>query len=609
MFAKPLKADRRMPLAAMALASLLAGCAMPILPADSIDAVRMPNAAAPAVDIDITQDAQRRLVVRYRAPDAVTHLDFVQHDARVDSEVRKPLMKPANDCGALVPGGIALRHGAGCERGAVFEVQPRTMMLYAMNEPAQPTSDGAVLFYTGYYAAVAPGLRLRWHFTPRTGDYGIDDSRRHDAAWQLATESAYDGPKPSGDQRDDQDWIRAQHASHYVFLGHTPISPSDGMLWIRDPALPPVITDTVGRAGPLAWDAYARATGRTPEGQVTVVMMSAVVEGSGGFQGDRTDGNVLRLSFVNVGKEPGAQELSAWSRFVAHETAHLWNHGVYASDMKHPWLHEGDADWVSLNAMHDAGLVSDAIFVDEIQSHVDNCLTRRGEHPAATLAPYWGDDDDPYGCGFALQLLGFARVHAARPDATPLAVWGALHRAHPMLDATGFAQFFDQDNPAMFAPLLLDDKTPFASTYRADLATVLPLHEVAGEPAAGAPRRQVAWNLMLAIGKADCGRTGFTLKTHDDRGEFALDDDLACKSLPAGAHLTTVAGQPIAVRPRAAWQAIEQSCAARGSFEAGFDRHAPVTVACPKPMPALAPQMALPDDVLQRLGLAKKNTS
>ena len=603
MFQEIFATRRLVLLKATALAGLLAGCAAPQPSQGASDATSAAPAQAPAVDIDVTQDAQRRLVVRYRAPESVTHLDFLLADDRVDATFRTPFLKPANDCGTLVPAGLALRHGAGCENGAVFVVQPKAMQLNAMYEPAQPSSDGGVLFYTGYYAAVATGLATRWHFAPAAGDYGIDDSRRHDAAWSVAPGMVFDGPKAQGDQRDDEAWLARQHALQYVFLGHTPMTQTGGVLWVRDPAVSPSILDTVGRAGPLAWDAYARAAARQPEGQTAVVVLS-MPPGNYGYHGDRTEGQMLRLSFA----QSDQHDASSASAFIAHETAHLWNHGVFRSDMQRPWLHEGDADWASLNAMHDAGLLSDKELVDQMQSHLDGCLAARGEHPAATLAPGWSREDNPYACGFALQLLGFARVHATHADATPLATWGALHRAHPMLDAAGFAQFFDQGETAMFAPLLLDDRTPFASTYRADLARYLPLHESAGEPGAGAARRQVAWDLMTAVGKADCGRTGFTLNTNDTHGGFVLDADLACKSLPAGAQLTTVAGEPIAVRPRAAWRAVQQSCAARDAFEAGFDGRTPVTVACPRPMPSPPQQLSLPDDVLQRLGL-NKNTS
>ncbi len=595
----------RVALRAATLASLLAGCAMPILAADSIDAVRVPR--VDAVDIDISQDVQHRLVVRYRAPASVRLLDFLVHDHRYDAEVRTPLMKPTDSCGALVPEGITLRHGPGCEQGAAFVVIPQTMGLYAMNEPAQPSSDGGVIFYTGYYAAAAPGLDIRWRFTPAAGDYGIDDSRRHDATWQVVTERAHEGPKAPGDQRDDEAWLKAQHAAHYVFLGHTPMTQSGGLLWVRDPALAPVIVDTVSRAGPLAWDAYARATGRQPEGQVTVVMLSALASGQYTYHGDRTEGNMLRLSFAPSDTPPDARDLASWTTFVAHETAHLWNHGVFRSDTAQPWLHEGDADWAALNAMHAAGLLSDRLFTDQLQSHVDRCLAARGERVAAVLNAGWSGEDEPYACGLALQLLGFARVHAAHPEATPLEVWGELHGAHPSLNVRGFAQFFDDGADPVFQRLLLDDRAPFASTYRADLAAWLPLSDMAGEPAAGSARRQLAFSLMTTLGHADCGeRVGFTLKTSGDQGEFVLAPDLACRMLPAGAHLTYLAGIPVIAQPRAAWRAVQLACASTGRYEAGFDGHASVMLDCPKTMPGLPPQVVLPDDVLVRLGLTQK---
>ncbi len=564
-------------------------------------AFQEPARSAPAVEISFTQDAAHRLLVRYQAPASVGHLDFLLIDDRDDSAFRTPFMKPANDCGTLVPRGMTLRHGAGCEQGALFVVQPQAMQLDAMYEPAQPSSDGGVLFYTGYYAATAQGWPIRWRFTPAAGDYGIDDSRRHDAAWQVETANVFEGAKAQGDQREDEAWLASQHALQYVFLGHTPMTVTDGVLWVRDPAVPQQIVDTVGRAGPVAWNAYARAAWRQPEGQTAIVVLS-MPPGRYGYQGDRTEGQMLRLSFA----QSDTHDMSSPSAFISHETAHLWNHGVFRSDMARPWLHEGDADWASFNAMHDAGLMSDKAFVDQLQGHVDSCLSVRGEHAAATLRAGWSREDDAYGCGVALQLLGFARVHAAHADATPLAAWGALHRAHPMLDAAGFAQFFDDGGSPMLAPLLLDDETPFASTYRADLGAYLPLVDSSAELAPGPGRRQIAFNLMSVIGRADCGgRLGFTLKTDGDKGEFTLDPALACKTLPAGAHLVSFAGIPVVAQPRAAWRAVQQACATSGRFEAGFEGHAPVTLACPATMPPLPPRVVLPEDVLARLGLSK----
>ena len=78
-----------------------------------------PARATPAVEIPFEQDAAHRLVVRYQAPVDVEHLDFLLIDDRMDSAFRAPFMRPANGCGRPVPRGMELRHGAGCEQGAV----------------------------------------------------------------------------------------------------------------------------------------------------------------------------------------------------------------------------------------------------------------------------------------------------------------------------------------------------------------------------------------------------------------------------------------------------------------------------------------------------------
>ena len=555
--------------------------------------------------ISFEQDAAHRLLVRYQAPPEVAHLDFLLADESFDRAFRTPFMKPADDCGVLVPGGIALSHRAGCEPGALFFVEPRVMGLDAMYEPAQPSSDGGVLFYTGYYAAAAPHLTIRWRFTPSFGDYVIDDSQRFDAPRRFAPGLVFDGAKAQGDQRNSDEWLVAQHAQQYVFLGHTPMTQAGGLLWVHDPALPQVIVDTVGRAGPVAWDAYARAAGRAPGGQTAIVMLSAPGGGHFGYHGDRTEGHMLRLSFAQSDVAPDARQLEQWSKFVAHETAHLWNHGVFMSDADRPWLHEGDAEWIALNAMHQAGLLSDGTLVDELQSRVDACLLVRGSRPAATM-PKGRRQDDPYGCGVALQLLGHARLHANAATAamSPLDAWGALHRARPQLDVAGFADFFDANGAPTMRTLLLEPNTPFAATYRADLGAVLPLRESTGEPANQQARMQIAFNLMGIVDQADCNATGFSLDAA--KGEFMLDPGMHCKALPDGGHLTTLAGVRVVAQPRAAWRAVQGACASRGRVEAGFDGHAPVVLACPTPMPALAPQVVLPDDVLARLGLSTR---
>ena len=564
-------------------------------------------APAPAVDIEFRLDAAHRLTVRYRAPESASTLSFADRDPRVDRVFRTPQMQPLNGCGALVPGGIALRHGAGCEDGALFAVAPATLHLDAFYEPAQPTTDGGVLFYLRYYAAALPGADLHWRFVPEHGDYVVERAARHDEPSARTVRMSDDFPGASGpatpeQRRDEQDEsVLAQlDALQYVYIGHSPTESADGLLWVRDPALPAAIAAPVVEAVKAAWLGYTSAAQVSPPGAALVLIAAPARGAHAGFHGDRSDGRMLRLSFEAPYPPPSGADLEEWRHFAAHEVAHLWNHGVFKSDPQRPWLHEGDAEWASLNLLHDARLLSDAAFEASLESALNTCLLVRGERPAWSMPPGRAGDD-PYACGIALQLLGWLELRRRDPSAldTPLARWGALHREFPDLGPVRFATFFDRDKPGLMRELLLDDRTPFASTYRKDLATLMLFQSPAGEPAGALLRQGFASQLAARLMRADCGRLGYT---PTDEG-LVLDADLKCQALPAGAFVLSVAGEPIAARPRAAWAAAVRQCADGGRIQVGLRGGATVAVACPADLPDAPGWIKLPADVLHRIGL------
>ena len=558
--------------------------------------------AAPAVDIAFSLDAAHRLSVRYRAPEGVSHLDFMLHDPRIDRLFRTPMLRPVDDCATLVPGGIDLRRGKGCGAGAQFVVQPAVVSRQAFSEPAEPSSDGGVLFYTGYYAAAARGVDLRWQFVAGPGDYVVDDGRR-----QAGVVTVAPATPGAGVQRDSEAWLRQMHALNYVFIGHSPTESEGGLLWVRDPALPAAAVEAVANAGRIAWRAYGEAAQAMPPGPAAIVMLRAAqaAEGFRDYHGDRTEGNMLRLTFIDPPADPPAAQLEAWAGFVAHEMAHLWNAGVFGTDFDEPWLHEGDAEWVGLNALHEARVLSDAGFVKRLDAAVNTCLVVRGDAPAKSFPKQWHDGrDDPYACGVALQLLGWAERRKRDPSAiaTPLERWGELHRRVPEMTSTAFAGFFDEGGAPMMRELLLGEATPFASTYRKDLANFVPVQTLAGEYADAALREQVARRLFAQLEQADCsGGLGFT--TYAQTGEMVVDDRLGCRAIPAGAHVVALAGVKALAQPRAAWIAVRQACAGAKHYALGVANAAPVDVDCPADLPAPPTPIRLPADVLRWLQL------
>ena len=576
---------------------LLAGCALTGLPR-AVDAVPVTRAE---VDIDITQDSAHSAGGALPGARGGGAPGLPAARRPRGHRVRTPSMKAGDDCGDLLRGRrrhFAPRRGlrAGCR---VHRPAAGHAARCDLTEPAQPSSDGGVLFYTGFYAAAAPGFGLRWHFAAAPGDYGIDEGRRHDAAWEVRGGLAYEGEKARGDQRDDEAWLAGQHALHYVSSGtRRSRRPQDccgcAIRRCRSPSWTPS-----GARGPIAWKAYADAAGRQPAGQAPVVML-AMPAGQFGYHGDRSEGYMLRLAFA----ETELHTLESASTFVAHEVAHLWNHGVFGSDMARPGSTRATRTGHRSMRCTVAGCCRTAVRASSV-AHRWLHDGARGS-PASTLKPGWSDEDNPYDCGFALLLLGHARRHAADPAASPL---GNLGHAAP---GSPSAARCDRLRPVFRPGWHADARTTAARrqdavrgpTYKADLAAYLALRESAAEPAAGPARRQTAANLMSAISRADCdGR----LRLHpQDRRQYrrrscSTTISRATPCLPVPASRTW---------PASRWWRdhalpgvlCNRRVPRQGVWRSGSLAMRACKPAAPQSLPDLPPLVVLPEDVLGQVG-------
>lgn len=540
--------------------------------------------------------ADGQLQLAYRAPAGVQRLHWLDNDARMVREVRHPMLKALDDCGRIEGEELVISDSPHCAHTARFSVQPRVLELNAFNEAAQPSSDGGVLLFTRYYAATAAGRGLRWRFEPPPGGYVVDAAQ----AWTSAREvevGASDVERALRTLDAEASW-RSLHASHSVFIGRTPMERDGGLLWVRDPALPAGLTGALSETAREAMRGYAAASAREVK-NVAVVMLRSDRDGAG-FHGDRTDEHMIRLSFTRPADPPSERDLTAARAFVAHEFAHLWNHGVFDSDQDAPWLHEGDAEWASMMLLHANGELSDAALQERLESATSACLQQRGDRAAAGLDTRWSaHQDDPYGCGTALQLLAWAERHARDASSKPLAAWGAMHRDAPMLNAAAFAHEADGDGAPLMRTLLLDAKTSFAPTYLRDLGGFLPL-DTRGEPGPML-RTQFAGRLMQRLQSPDCGgHTGFWIKPD----QVLIDDGLHCDHLPAGAQVVAVGGEPLLEHPQAAWRAAQAQCARHGLVALGLRGAEPVSLPCARDFPPPPLAVHFEPGALQRLGLA-----
>ena len=253
-----------------------------------------------------------------------------------------------------------------------------------------------------------------------------------------------------------------------------------GLGCARDPALPRAAADAVCAAGEAAWRAFERASGVAPAKSVSLIVVAGA---AGAARVERSEERTLRATLPADEAPPAPAEVERRALAVARELARFWHEATGDDEAARAWLEQGDAEWAAMLALHEEHLLSDAAFLRGLGESVDACLQARGETPEASAGAR-RDDAAATACGVALHLLGWAELRRRDPAAIDSALerWGQLHRPQAALDAAAFARFFDGARGSLMRELLLDDKTPFASTYRHDLAGLVLVQLLPGDP-------------------------------------------------------------------------------------------------------------------------------
>jgi len=265
-----------------------------------------------------------------------------------------------------------------------------------------------------------------------------------------------------------------------VALGARAQEGATGLGCARDPALPRAAGDAICNAGEVAWRAFERASGVAPSRTVSLIVVAGA---PGAAHVERSDERTIRATLPAGEVAPAPAELERRGLAVARELARFWHEATGDDEAARAWLDQGDAEWAAMNALHEEHLLSDAAFLRGLGESIAACLQARGETPEAGAAVR-RDDAAATACGVALHLLGWAELRRRDPAAIDSALerWGQLHRPQTALDPAAFARFFDGARGSLMRELLIDDKTPFASTYRRDLAGLVLVQLLPGDP-------------------------------------------------------------------------------------------------------------------------------
>jgi len=298
----------------------------------------------------MTQLTDGGLELRYTPPAGVTELEFLS-DSEATRHFWRDQVRSTDDCARIDGIRVLLDSSTGC-RTAILHVKPRLMGEYATYEAALPMGSVGVIGYTGHYLTASTGHDLRWRWTAPSGGYVLYQGKVETTAVEtLVPAAAVDEALSAPDTAKSRSTLGG---GQYIYFGHAEAAAVHGGTLVHDPALDPGRLQLIRETLTSAMRSLGTAYGRWPDGPVGVVVTTTE---DPGFQGDVTDGRMMSLRLSKLFVTAGPVEPTM--RFIDHEVTHWWNMGVFQSDDRQPWLHEGHADWVALLLTRQQGANAD----------------------------------------------------------------------------------------------------------------------------------------------------------------------------------------------------------------------------------------------------------
>ena len=432
-----------------------------------------------------------------------------------------------------------------------------------------PFSDGGLALYTGHFN-LKESRTTTFELTPRRKEHLLVGGKlfTHRTRW-------FDGGEGEGT---------------FVYYGKVKPVETPYMIGILDPGAPKWLVRKLDSALPQLFADYARLTGVVLAQRPTVLFAfeAARDPNSTSWKGGTLDGLIqLHVEAAAAGAED-REVLERFMKFVAHESAHMWNGQMFQSrEPGQSWMHEGGADAFAWRAVRRAGILDDAGLDARLTADLNECLSSLRAN-ALDEVEKRGDFKPVYPCGATLAWL----TEAATGDLH--AFWKSLFSA-----AEKNGRHYDE---ALYLTLLKQqERVPGSAAFVDDF-----LHRdmpdraeklAAAFRAAGIPLRPMpdaipqqqrrAWGeaALVALMSQDCHRVNF------DRGSgrYQLHGKETCATLKSDLLIERIEGKSIARAGDAAYDAAAAKCAAHEAVTLEGPGDVKVSVPCAKPLDARTP--------------------
>ena len=357
----------------------------------------------------------------------------------------------------------------------------------------------------------------------------------------------------------------------WIYLGPDKFTSIGNVTFLVDDGVPEEARQELMRMAPRVIEVYSSQLGVALASPVTIYLNWANREAPGSqFHADVVPGNVARLTIIGGGwKMPTAVTRTSFASTVAHELAHLWNHGIYRNaSWSASWAAEGLAELHAWAALLHAGLATREQAAERLERASAECSIAFGERAWVKL-PWRQGGRIPYECGLLLHFASVAMAQRVDTNATAFGMWRSIWASSPVyFEASPAAHLqrlgAEQQSRALVAVLTAAD-LPLGR----GLQDLYRLGGVGFEAVAipDAMRLRYAGAVVSAVMSMACdGSFGFRAQTD----HFAVDNlQPPCAAFKQGMKIRTVAGVDVIEQPFVAAARIRDACTAKQSIHVG----------------------------------------
>lgn len=275
-------------------------------------------------------------------------------------------------------------------------------------------SDESKLLYTGHFEG-----------TPVTADHSAPTYSKYTFV-PLAKEQVIQNGKV-GKSGEVSVWDDEIGNGTYVYFGNIKPLSTLHLTAILDPALPSWIKKKTLEDLPKLFKFYNQKLNTALNFKPFIILSVSDLKSDGISYGGGTLPGLVELSIWGRDwKNDSAINTEKYFKFLAHESAHLWNGQLFDDPTETMWLSEGGADAFAYRAMKDIGLISHSRYLELLGGALNSCLMQLNGKPILNNPGSNGEALPAYTCGSTIHLVIESEIKKVNPKQDLFSIWKSL---------------------------------------------------------------------------------------------------------------------------------------------------------------------------------------